>query len=218
MSARIALIDSGVNRGHSHLRGAAAIVAGPIVGEDGTWREGEEQVDTLGHGTAAAAAILHLAPGSELYSIQIFDGRPACPFELVLAALEHAIERRPRPDLVNLSLGTPRADWNEQLAELVSAAAARGVELVAPAAFDGLPCYPGCLPGVSGVLMDARLPRERPELREEPGHRFWYASPYPRDLPGLPRGANLAGVSMATANLTGYLASRRARARDSERD
>ena len=180
-----------MNAGHPHVAGLGQIVP-------------DDQSDTLGHGTAAAAAILHLAPGSELHSLKVFDSLPHCPFETVLEALEESIALQPK--LINLSLGTTRNDWNEALVGIIARLHEHGITLVSPATAGGLPSFPGSLAGVTGVLMDATLPRERPELRETGEHRFWYASPYPRDLPNLPRGANLAGISMAAANLTGYLA------------
>lgn len=201
---RIALIDSGVNAAHPHVREGGTIVVGPAVDPSGTWHTTETQTDVLGHGTAVAAAILDLAPGAEIVSLQVFRDEPTCPFEHVLAALEHALECEPA--LVNLSVGTTRRSWAEPLAELVLRATDRGVTIVAPATAGGLPSLPGCLPGVTGAMMDANVPRERPELRESGSSRLWYASPYPRDLPDLPRAANLAGVSMAAANLTGFLA------------
>ncbi len=57
------------------------------------------------------------------------------------------------------------------------------------------------------VDLHAGLERGAPELRPSGSTELWYASPHPRDLPNLPRAANLAGVSMACANLTGFLAS-----------
>ena len=204
MTARIVLVDSGVDPDHPHVRDAGAVVVGPAIGDDGTWQPDGAQADVLGHGTAAAAAILDLARGSTLYSVQVFRERPACPFEHVLVALEHALELD--PDLINLSLGTTRRNWIEPLSEVAARAAESKVALVAPGTFGGLPSYPGSLEGVTGVLMDADLPRERPERRTSGSHSFRYASPYPRDLPGLPRDSNLVGVSMSCANVTGFLA------------
>ena len=208
MTLRVALLDSGVDAQHPHLAGAGKITIGPRLTEDGSLEDVSEQTDSLGHGTAAAAAILDLAPGIELVSIQVFGAAGACPFEHVLVALEHALELQ--VDLVNLSLGTTRRAWRERLTPLVARASQLGTRIVAPAAHHGLPSLPGCLAGVHGVLMDANLAREAPEHRELEEHDCWYASPYPRDLPGLPRDANLAGVSMAAANLTGFLARLRA--------
>jgi subtilisin family serine protease len=205
---RIALIDSGVNLAHPHVRESGEIVPGPTIGADGRFDLDAPHTDRIGHGTAAAAAILDLAPGSTVYSIRVFAERPECPFERVLAALRHALEWQPR--FVNLSLGTTEARWTEALLEIARDAARDSVEIVSPAAYGGLPSRPGCLEGFTGVLMDARLSREGPERRDSGGRSFWYASPYPRDLPGLPRSANLSGPSMAAANLTGYLARRAA--------
>lgn len=204
MAARIALIDSGVNLRHPHVRESGEIVPGPTLVGEGALDRGAPHTDVLGHGTAAAAAILDLAPGSVLYSIRVFTDRPECPFERVIAALAHALEWRPR--IVNLSLGTTEERWKDALVALGREAEKLGIAIVSPATHGGLPSLPGSLEGFTGVMMDARLPRERPERRASGGRLVWYASPYPRDLPGLPRAANLAGVSMAAANLTGFLA------------
>ena len=203
MAVRIALIDSGVNLRHPHVRESGEIVAGPTLVGEGTLDPEAPHTDVLGHGTAAAAAILDLAPGSVLYSIRVFTDRPECPFERVIAALALALEWGPR--FVNMSLGTTEERWKKDLEAIGAAAAKLGIEVVSPATHGGLPSYPGSLEGFTGVIMDASLPRNRPERRASGGRTWWYASPYPRELPGLPRSANLAGVSMAAANLTGFL-------------
>lgn len=207
MRVRVVLIDSGVNAAHPHIRELGEVHAALAVDESGLLAPCEEQVDSLGHGTAAAAAILDLAPGTELHSIQIFRDQPNCPFEVVIEALERALDLEPA--FINLSLGTTRQEWRGELETPITLARSAGVTILSPAAHGGLPSLPGCLPGVTGVLMDADLDRDAPELRRSGSTEVWYASPHPRDLPNLPRTANLAGVSMACANLTGFLASRR---------
>lgn len=204
MTSRVALIDSGVNLLHPHVRGAGDVVPGPTIGEGGAIERDAPHEDVLGHGTAAAAAILDLAPGTTLYSIRVFTDRAECPFDRVVAALRLALAWKPR--LVNLSLGTPDERWRDELLAVAAEAERLGISIVSPATHGSLPSLPGSLAGYVGVLMDARLPRERPERREIGGRSWWFASPYPRDLPNLPRSANLAGVSMAAANLTGWLA------------
>lgn len=206
MSVRIALCDSGVDASHPHVAGAGTVVHGPVRAEDGTFRREEEPLDRIGHGTAAAAAILDLAPGSELYSIQLFRERASCELPDLIGALECALEWGPR--IVNLSLGTTRLEPPRELLALVERARRADVILVAPAAYGGLPSLPGTLPGVEGVLMNADLERGAPRRSTLDDHPVWFASPFPRELEGLPRGNNLAGVSMACANLTGFLASR----------
>ena len=205
MSVRVVLIDSGVNVTHPHIRELGEVHAAYAVDASGELTEGLEQADTLGHGTAAAAAILDLAPGTELHSIQVFRDQPVCPFQVVIQALERALDLE--PELINLSLGTTQQSWRGELEDPITRAVSAGVAILSPAAHGGLPSLPGCLPGVTGVLMDADLERGAPELRVSGSTELWYASPHPRDLPNLPRTANLAGVSMACANLTGHLAS-----------
>ena len=202
---RVVLIDSGVNVTHPHIRELGEVHAAYAVDASGELTEGLEQQATLGHGTAAAAAILDLAPGTELHSIQVFRDQPVCPFEVVIQALERALDLK--PELINLSLGPTQQSWRGELEDPITRARSAGVTILSPAAHGGLPSLPGCLPGVTGVLMDAGLERGAPELRPSGSTEIWYASPHPRDLPNLPRTANLAGVSTACANLTGHLAS-----------
>lgn len=200
---RIAILDSGINTDHPHIEGMGTIEIGRTIGVGGISAD-VDGADRLGHGTAVAAAILDIAPGSSVYSIQVFIDSLDCPFENVLIGLEQAITWG--PDLVNLSLGTTLPTFAERLAELVESGAQRGARIVAPASMSGLPSYPGSLSGVEAVAEDPSRPRDEP-VRERRGDRdYWFASPYPRDLPGLSRVANLSGISMATANVTGYLA------------
>jgi len=206
MSVRVVLIDSGVNARHPHLSEHGRVVLGPSVRDDGSLDFEAEHVDLLGHGTAAAAAILDLAGEIELVSVRVFERTPTCPFERVLGALRHALELRPA--LVNLSLGTTDERWRAELEQLGRQFVAARVRVVSPALQQGLPSLPGALPDYTGVVVDARLPRAAPVERREGAQSLWYASPYPRPLPGLAPARNLSGVSLATANVTGFLARR----------
>lgn len=205
--ARIAILDSGINCGHPHIKGMGEVVVGPTIDRDGSAFQDPEATDALGHGTAVAAAILDLAPGSILYSVKIFADRLDCPFEHVLTGLEHAMCWK--PDLVNLSLGTALPTYQQALEELLREGLDRGVRIVAPASLSGLPSYPGSLPGVDAVVDDPSRARDDPVKKGSGDREYWFASPFPRDLPGLPRDRNLSGVSLATANVTGSLARRR---------
>ncbi len=201
--ARIAILDSGINTDHPHIQGMGTVEIGHTIGADGIAAD-LDGGDTLGHGTAVASAILDLAPGSTIYSIRVFLKSLDCPFEHVLVGLEQAIAWG--PDLVNLSLGTTLPTFEKRLVELVDAGTRHGARIVAPASMSGLPSYPGSLPNVEAVVEDPNLPRDEPVRRPHGDRHYWFASPYPRDLPGVPRAANLSGISMATANVTGYLA------------
>lgn len=201
----VVVVDGGVNAAHPHVRGAGEIVSVGVVGVDGAFDpEGAALVDAFGHGTAVAAAILDLAPGARLGSLRVFLDAPTRPFPDVLTALAAAVALKPR--CVALPLGTPRSDWDAPLLALAAAAKAADVVLVAPADFRGANCRPGCLAGVEGVLEDATLDRRRPERRVgADGRAFWFASPYPREAPGIARDRNFRGPSFATANVVGHL-------------
>ena len=205
MTALIALLDSGVNESHPHIRDRGQVIDGPVLDDGGNWADDPQPGDLLGHGTCAAAAILDLAPGSTILSLKIFHQQPRCSFERLLATIEQAIDRNVK--WINLSLGTTRPSCCEELEAVVARASAAGISIVAPAAIGELPCYPGALPGCHGVIADPSLERNQPQQRSHGDRSFWYASPRPRDLPRLPSGANLAGVSLAAANLTGHLVS-----------
>ena len=204
MTVRIALLDSGVNGNHPHIRDQGRIIHGPAIDDSGDWKDDPEPGDLLGHGTCAAAAILDLAPGSTILSLRIFRDQPRCPFPRLLEALDHAIDEG--VDWINLSLGTTRPSRCDDLEKMLERASDAAIGVVAPAAIGELACYPGALPGCYGVLVDDSLPRAHPQQRPHGDGKMWFASGRPRDLPGLPRGANLSGVSLAAANLTGFLA------------
>ena len=201
--ALVAVIDSGVNPTHPHLANGE-IIFGPVINADGDSRWPKKHSDRLGHGTAVAAAILDLAPTAGIFSVQVFQERPECRFENVLTAIRAAFEAD--ADVINLSLGTSDLAHVEALEGIIRDSLERGIRLVAPASFAGLPSYPGMLDGAEGVLPDPNVARGAPYRRSVSGRSFWQSSPYPREIPGVPVAANLKGVSMATANVSGYLA------------
>jgi hypothetical protein len=202
---RIAVIDSGVFATHPHVGG---IAGGVGIALDGS--EHADFVDRLGHGTAVTAAIKEKAPDAEIYAVKVFDRA----LSTSVATLVHAIEWAARWDikLVNLSLGTQRAEHETALAAAVVHAAMLGVIIVA-ADSDPTPegvrvrWLPGSLPGVVSVISDWDCPRETFRL-DEPGdgRMIFRASPYPRPVPGVPPERNLKGISFAVANMTGFVA------------
>jgi subtilisin family serine protease len=182
---KIAIIDSGVHPGHPHV--------GEIAGAVGISTDGEtsDAIDRLGHGTAVAGAIRERAVDAEIYAVKIFDRRLAANINVVIPALEWC--RQHRMDLVNLSLGTGNPAHRERLREAV------GEDLIVVSPANALP---GSLPGIIGVLPDSDCPRDEFYYR---GGVF-YASPYPRPIPGVPVDRNLQGASFAVANMTGLIA------------
>jgi subtilisin family serine protease len=181
---KIAVIDSGIHPGHPHVGEISGGVEITLTGE------GYDAIDRLGHGTAVAGAIREKMPDAELYAVKVFDRRLRANVGVILRALawcrEHGM------DVVNLSLGTENPDHRQAFVEAIG-------DLMVVSAANALP---GSLPGVIGVGPDPDCPRD--VFRYHDG--MFYASPYPRPIPGVPADRNLHGTSFAVANMTGLVA------------
>jgi subtilisin family serine protease len=196
---RVAVIDSGVNPRHPHISGVAGGVSvfGPGQIEEDSF------LDRLGHGTAVMAAIQEKAPDAEYFAVKLFHNSLRASAPALIAALEWALAQR--ADVVNLSLGTLNFEYEGRFQALVESATACGTVLVSAREAEGRACLPGSQPGVIGVGLDWDCPRERYRVEEVGGGRVYYASGYPRSLPGVPRERNLNGISFAVANMTGFV-------------
>ncbi|MFQ5791358.1 MAG: S8 family serine peptidase [Acidobacteriota bacterium] len=200
---RIGVADSGVNPRHPHL-GRVSGGVGIRCSDRGVERDAD-YLDRLGHGTAVAATIREKAPGAELYGIRIFRRRLKAPVEALVAAVEWAMEKKLH--LLNLSLGCTRPAARPVVEKVCRRADKAGVFVVAAAEADGTPSLPGCLPCVVAVRPDPDLKGDAYRGgREQEGGSFFFASPWARKLPGLPRERNLHGPSLAVANLAGVAA------------
>jgi subtilisin family serine protease len=193
---RVTVVDSGVNPGHPHVGGLAGARA-----LDDRGRPHPDPLDRLGHGTAVTAAIHERAPGAEIQVLKVFHDTLSTTILTLLEALGQAVDDGAR--IVNLSLGTVRAEHAPLLEELVGRARDAGTLLVSARGADGNEWYPGVLPGSVGVELDWSCPREA--LRVGGGGTF-LASGYPRPIPGVHPERNLKGVSFAVANVSGILA------------
>ncbi len=223
---RVAVVDSGIAEGHPHVGAVAgAIVVGGA--------ESPDALDRIGHGTAVAAAIREKAPDAELIAVKVFHDRLATNAASLANAIERAAEAGAQ--LINLSLGTANPAHEGMLAGAVARAAERGAIVVSAREANGVRWLPGALPGVIGVVATWEGERDAIEVRgdERALDRFAaadlagatgregspgaavasagvgitiVASAYPRPIPGVPVERNLAGVSFAVANATGFLA------------
>ena len=199
---RIATIDSGVALRHPHL---GPVSDGASVYEDGTVRVGLDQaVDQIGHGTAVMAAIQEKAPGADYVAVRIFHDRLRANAATLLRAIGWCIEKR--IDVVNLSLGTVNPAHHEAFAAAAQNARTAGCLLVAAREANGQPCYPGALPDVIGVDLDWDCPRDTYRCLSVAHEMRFYASGYPRPVPGVPPSRNLHGISFAVANMSGFVA------------
>jgi subtilase family protein len=142
---------------------------------------GDDLLDRLGHGTAIAGAIREKVPDAELYAVKVFDRRLSANLETIFRALQWCTENE--MDVINLSLGT-----KAQMGQVPD------LPIVVT--------IPGLIPRAIEVLPDETCPREK--FRHRDG--IFYASPYPRPIPGVPPERNLNGASFAVANMTGFVA------------
>ncbi len=188
---RIAVIDSGVHASHPHIRGVAG---GATVTDDS---EESSYVDLLGHGTAVMAAIQEKAPDAEYFAVRVFQRELRTSLGVLLRAIEWCAAQH--VDIINLSLGTANPAHAEAFAPLIP----RAGLLVSALEVNGCPSFPGTLPEVVGVGVDWDLPRDSYVCRN--GTEF-YASGYPRPIPGVSPERNLNGISFAVANMTGFAA------------
>ena len=186
------MIDSGVHASHPHVGAVEESVS--LDPPDG------DAVDRLGHGTAVAAAIRDIAPGTTLVVGKIFDRSLATNAVALARGIDWAVERHAR--IINLSLGTPNEAHAAKLGASVSRATAAGAIVVSARESGGVVWLPGSIDGVASVVANSRLEREDLEVDE----RGFVAAPYPRPIPGVPRERNLSGVSFAVANVSGFLA------------
>lgn len=195
---RVAVIDSGVNPAHPHVAG---IAGGVYVHADG---ESQNYLDYVGHGTAVAGAIREKAPDALLYAVKVFDQRLRTNAGTIIRAIEWTIENEMQ--VVNLSLGTINQSHRERFEQVVARAAERNVALVAAREMNGEASLPGCLPTVVGVDLDWECPRDAYRCVIEDARATFFASGYPRAIPGAPQERNLNGASFAVANMTGFVA------------
>jgi hypothetical protein len=196
---RVAMIDSGVHEGHPH---AGRTAAGAAFDTSGAPRG--DTIDRLGHGTAVASVIREKAPAAELVAVKVFDRSLATTGPALVAAVRWAAAGR--ADILNLSLGTDNNDHEQDLAEAVGLALARGVVVVAAAPEPGRRWLPGALPGVVAVRVDWSVPRDECVWRRAGANWLVRASGYPRPIPGVSPERNLKGVSFAVANVSGLVA------------
>lgn len=194
---RVAVIDSGIHAGHPHIRG---IAGGASVCDE---ELGSDVSDRIGHGTAVAAAIREKAPHAELYAVKVFDRTLSTTADRLVRAIYWAAGAGAR--VINLSLGTARAEHAARLSDAVAFAVARGAVIVAAEESDGVRWLPGSLAGVIPVQLDWTCPRDSVRCADGPDRKRFLASGYPRPIPGVPAAANLMGISFAVANVSGLV-------------
>jgi subtilisin family serine protease len=196
-NVRVAIIDSGVNPAHPHVGGVAG---GITLGDSAS---SNDYLDYIGHGTAVAGVIREKAPEAQLYAVKVFDRALTTKIEAIIKAIDWCAENE--MDVINLSLGTINPAHRVSIEQAVARAAEKGTVLVAALEMSGQSSLPGCLPSVIGVAADWQCTRETYRVTAAGDNRVFIASPYPREIPGIPRERNLNGISFAVANMTGFV-------------
>ena len=74
-----------------------------------------------------------------------------------------------------------------------------GAAIVSAFEINGRAMLPGSLAGVVAASADRDCPREEYRVDELDSKKVFRASPYPRDIPGVPCERNFNGVSFAAA-------------------
>lgn len=155
---RIAVLDSGIDYTHQLLGGDGTEQAyldaishqnepawpiGSVIGGFNFMEGHPNPIDTSGHGTPVAHAVLAAAPDAELYAFTVCD--TVCPFAAQIGGIEAAMDPTGsgtltnRADIINLSLGgqfgsTQTVSGTQYL---LQRAADLGVLVVASAGNDG---------------------------------------------------------------------------------
>src|SRR5262245_38894847 len=147
---RVGVIDSGIDEDHPAVGGRVARFVGFVEGDDGEVRAVEEpHRDAFGHGTACADIIRRLAPDCELYSIKVLGAGLRGKGLVFAAGIRWAVEQG--LDVVNLSLGSTKAEYFSLFHEVVDAAYFKNVVLVTAANNVPVASYPSLYATVLSV-------------------------------------------------------------------
>lgn len=202
MYPEIAIIDSGVNPGHSHV-GTVSGGHGYTLDSLGRIRKTDDFMDEIGHGTAISGILSHKAPFARLYAIKIFNHDLTAPGRCLIKALAWAVERH--VNIIHLSLGVQDEAVALELEPLCQKAHDRNIVVLASAKGPDDRRYPAAFPTVIGVYWNQGCARDRIVYHPDSGIEFG-AHGWPRPLPGMPREQNFRGSSFALAHVTARVA------------
>ncbi len=202
MSIDIAIIDSGVNPWHSHVRG----VAGGVCfrqHDNGHVIESNGYQDALGHGTAIAGIVREKNPAAHLYAAKIFQHNLEASAALLFAAMKWSLKGQ--VNIIHLSLGLEKQAFRQDLERLCREAFERNIVIIAAARTADDHVYPSVFKTVIGVYWNRECDRDRMVYHPSNAIEFG-AHGQPRALPGVPQEINFRGSSFAAAHVTGMAA------------
>lgn len=198
MSLGVAIIDSGINPHHPHVR---KVAGGVSLSVDGKGRIVTERdfSDDIGHGTAIAGVIRERNPNADLYAVKIFQKDLTASSAVLISAIRWAICRDVH--IIHLSLGTENRDCRDGLETICGKAREAGIVVVASARSPDDTVLPAAFPGVLGVCAAPDCPPGR-FLQYHGKHIEFGAHGQPLALPGMPQELNFRGHSFAAAYVT----------------
>ncbi|MFA3782337.1 S8 family serine peptidase [Melioribacteraceae bacterium 4301-Me] len=149
VNIKIAVIDSGIDKSNPVLNRNIYKMKDYTISSAYSMNDDDICKDFIGHGTACAGIIIKNAPEVELLIIKIFDKELNSSYELLLKAIDFAIEEK--VNIINLSLGmTQQRDYSE-LQQLCNKAYERNIVIVTAENPEGLISYPSCFDNVLSV-------------------------------------------------------------------
>jgi hypothetical protein len=199
---KVALIDSGINPAHSHVKRVSGGIS-LILDGTGKISWGTDYRDRIGHGTALAGIFRKKAPGVDLYAVKIFDRVLRTQAEVLEKAIQWALQADMK--IINLSLGTSNPDHEAPLKALCEEAENRKVLIVASGFPGQKASYPAVFPNVIGVAGDERCDWDGYFYVKDHPIPF-RAHPQPRPIPGIPQERNFKGHSFASAHIGALIA------------
>jgi subtilisin len=127
---RVAIVDSGIDAAHPALSARVVDAVEAVRDAKGriTFRPSLSG-DEAGHGTACAGIIASIAPEVSIHSIKVLGANASGSGEMFLAGLDYAVRQKMR--IINLSLGTTRAELSLPLHDLLDRAYHAGSIVVA---------------------------------------------------------------------------------------
>jgi len=201
---RVCVVDSGVDLGHPLI---GDLEKSWIVSKDGSGVTIEETDlgDACGHGTACAGIVRRTAPDCEISSVRVLGKNASGSGGLMIAGLRWAVQQG--FDVINMSLSTTRAAFNEELRDVADAAYFQRTVIVASAHNLPVESFPWRFSSVISVGSHAE--EDDPEMylyNPQPPVEFF--APGQNILVAWPGGGTIrsSGNSFATPMIAGLCA------------
>lgn len=203
---KICVIDTGIDRNHTLLRGKVLSATSQVPSE--------QPHDLEGHGTHVASLIVGSsdlgspAPSAKIVSVKALSDKGFGYSDWIAAAVGSCVDQGTK--IINMSLGTPTASEVVRLA--VRDAIARGVTVVAASGNNGgALIYPAAFPGVISVGATTSSGQIASFSNFGPG--LGYVAPGSKILGARTGGGTvvLSGTSMAAPFVAGIVALRRSK-------